>query len=81
VKLSSDDKVATQLVARIDELFAVDADACKAGMDETARHALCEERSRPLLEILRAELEAAGRRALPSSALGKGVMSPSWNLR
>ena len=40
---------------------------------EAARHALRQERSCPLLEILRAELEAAGRKALPSSALGKGV--------
>ena len=67
------EKIATQLVARIDELFAIDADARKAGMDEAARHALRQERSCPLLEILRAELEAAGRKALPSSALGKGV--------
>jgi transposase len=73
VKLRPEDRLATQLVVRIDELFAVDADARKAGMDETARHTLREERSRPLLEILRAELEAAGRKALPSSALGKGV--------
>jgi transposase len=73
VKLNPEDKVATQLVARIDELFAVDAEARKAGLDETARHALRNERSRPLLEILRGELEAAAKPALPSSALGKGV--------
>jgi transposase len=73
VKLSPEDKTATQLVGRIDELFAVDAGARKAGMDETARHALRQERSRPLLEILRRELEQAGRAALPSSALGKAV--------
>jgi transposase len=73
VKLSPADTVAARLVARIDELFAVDADARKVGMDETARHALRNERSRPLLELLRDELQAAGRSALPSSALGKGV--------
>jgi transposase len=73
VKLSPEDKTATQLVARIDELFAVDADARQAGMDETGRHALRHERSRPLLEIIRKELEAAGKAALPSSALGKAV--------
>lgn len=73
VKLNPDDRVATRLVARIDELFAVDAEARKAGMDETARHALRNERSRALLKLLREELEAAARSALPSSALGKGV--------
>ncbi len=73
VKLNPDDRVATRLVARLDELFAVDAEARKAGMDETARHALRNERSRPLLKILREELETAARSALPSSALGKGV--------
>jgi transposase len=73
VKLSPGDKTAAQLVARIDELFAVDAEARKAGVDEAARHLLRQERSRPLLEIMRAELEAAGRTALPSSALGKAV--------
>jgi transposase len=73
VKLNPEDRVARQLVSRIDELFAVDAEARKAGLDETARHALRDERSRALLEILRGELEAAARSVLPSSALGKGV--------
>ena len=73
LKLSPGDKTVAQLVARMDELFAIDADARNAGMDGTARDALRQERSRPLLQILRAELEAAGRPALPSSALGKAV--------
>jgi transposase len=73
VKLSPEDKIATQLVARIDALFAADAEARSSGMDQTARHALRQERSRPLLEIIRGELQAAARSALPSSALGKAV--------
>jgi transposase len=73
VKLSPEDRTAAQLVSRLDKLFAVDAEARRAGMDATARHALRQERSRPLLEIIRRELEAAGRSALPSSALGKAV--------
>jgi len=73
LKLSPQDKAATQLVARMDELFAIDAEARSAGMDHIARHALRQERSRPLLVIMRRELEAAGRWALPSSALGKAV--------
>jgi transposase len=73
VKLSPQDTVATQLVARMDELFAIDAEARNAGMDLMARHALRQQRSRPLLGIMSAELEAAARAALPSSALGKAV--------
>jgi transposase len=38
-----------------------------------ARHALRQQRSRPLLGIMRAELETAARSALPASALGKAV--------
>jgi transposase len=73
VKLSPEDKIATQLVARMDELFAVDAEARNSGMDHTARHSLRQQRSRPLLEIMRTELQAAAGSALPSSALGKAV--------
>jgi len=73
LKLSPDDKTAARLVVRIDELFAIDAEARRAGMDEMARHALRQQRSRPLLEIIRGELEAAAKSALPSSALGKAV--------
>jgi transposase len=73
IKLSPEDRAAMQLVARIDELFAIDAEARNAGMDHASRHALRHERSRPLLEIIRKELEAARHVALPSSALGKAV--------
>jgi hypothetical protein len=71
VKLSPEDRAA-QLVARIDELFAVDA-ARDEGMDHAARHALRGERSRPLLEAMKKEMEAAKVTALPASALGKAV--------
>lgn len=73
MKLSPDDRVATQLVARIDDLFAVDAEARNAGLDDAPRHVLRQERSRPLLDTLRAEMEAARSSVLPSSALGKAV--------
>lgn len=73
MKLNPDDRVATQLVARIDELFAVDAEARNAGLDEAARHVLRQQRSRPLLDTIRAEMEAARSSVLPSSALGKAV--------
>jgi transposase len=73
VKLSPEDRAATQLVARIDELFAVDAEAREACMDHAARHALRGERSGPLLEAMKKEMEAARVAVLPASALGKAV--------
>lgn len=70
-KLNPDDRVAAHMVARIDELFAIDAEARKAGMDHAARHALRQERSRLVLDRLRSDIEAARSSVLPSSALGK----------
>jgi transposase len=73
VKLNPDDRIAAQMVARIDDLFAIDADARNTGMDHAGRHALRQERSRPLLDRLRSEIEAVQSSALPSSALGKAL--------
>jgi hypothetical protein len=73
VKLNPEDRMAVQLVARIDELFAVDAEARQAGMDPGARHALRGERSRPLLGVMRKEMESVQAAVLPASALGRAV--------
>jgi transposase len=73
VKLSPQDKVAIGLVARIDELFAIDARARAENFDHAARHALRQEQARPLLELLKPRIEAVGAQVLPSSALGKAV--------
>jgi transposase len=73
LKLNPDNRVARQLVKRIDTLFLIDAEARNAGMDHTARHALRQERSRPLLDIIKEEMQTAQVAALPSSALGKAV--------
>jgi hypothetical protein len=73
LKLNPDDRVARQLVERTDALFLIDADARNAGMDHLARHVLRQERSRPLLDIIREEMRAAQVAALPASALGKAV--------
>jgi len=73
LKLNPEDRVARQLVGRTDELFLIDAEARNAGLDHTARHALRQERSRPLLDIIKQEMEAAQLAALPSSALGKAL--------
>lgn len=73
LKLHPEDRVATRIVARIDELFAIDADARSANLDHAARHRLRLERSRPLLDVLKPQIEAAQAEALPASALGKAA--------
>jgi Transposase and inactivated derivatives len=73
VKLSPQDQVAIGLVAQIDELFAIDAEARAENLDHAARHALRHERAKPLLDLLKPRIEAVGAHALPSSALGKAV--------
>ena len=73
LKLSPDDRTAGQLVKRIDALFLVDGEARDADMDLMTRHALRQERSRPLLDIIQQEMQAAQIAALPASALGKAV--------
>jgi transposase len=73
VRLNPEDRLAGQLVARTDELFAVDAEARDAGMDHAARHVLRQERSRPLLETMKQEMDAARVAVLPASALGKAL--------
>ena len=73
VKLNPRDAVATRIVMRIDELFAIDAEARAQGLDHAARHALRLQRATPLLAIIKQEIEAARAGALPSSALGKAA--------
>jgi transposase len=73
VKLNPEDRLAAQLVARMDELFSVDAEARNAGMNPAARHALRAHRSHPLLEAMKKELETAQAAVLPASTLGKAV--------
>ena len=73
VQLNPKDLAAIRIVARIDELFAIDAQARARKLDQAARQALRLEQARPLLPILRQEIEAARTQALPSSALGKAA--------
>jgi transposase len=73
LQLNPDDRVARHLVERTDALFLVDAAARDAGMDHAERHALRQERSRPLLDIIKEEMQSAQAAALPASALGKAV--------
>ncbi len=72
-KLNPTDATATRIVAQIDDLFAVDALAHAQNLDQAARHALRRERAKPLVELIRGEIEAARDASLPSSAVGKAA--------
>jgi hypothetical protein len=63
--------VATPIVARIDELFGIDAEARRQRISLEARDALRPKQSRPLLEGIRKQIEAARSTALPTGALAK----------
>jgi transposase len=71
VQLNAKDPVARPIVARIDELFAIDTEARRQRLSLEARHALRQEQSRPLLEGIRKQIEAARSSALPAGALAK----------
>ncbi len=71
VQLNPRDPVATPIVARMDELFAVDAEARRRVISSMGRHALRQERAKPLLDEIRSKIERAQSVALPSSALSK----------
>ncbi len=71
VQLSPQDPLATLIVARMDQLFAVDAEARRRAIGLTGRHALRQERAKPLLDDIRSKIETAQSVALPSSALSK----------
>ncbi len=71
VQLNPRDPVATPIVAQMDELFAVDAEARRKALSVTARHGRRQETAKPLLDDILSKIEAAQSVALPSSALSK----------
>lgn len=71
VQLNPRDPVATPIVARMDELFAIDAEVRHQGITLAGRHALRQETARPLLDLIRKQIEAARSNALPASSLAK----------
>ena len=71
VQLNPRDPVATPIVARMDDLFAIDAEARRRGIGLAGRDALRQGRAKPLLDDIRTKIEAAQSVALPSSALSK----------
>jgi len=59
------------IVAQMDKLFAIDAQARQEGLNQTARHALRQQQAPPVLDEIKARIEAVRATALPASALGK----------
>jgi transposase len=73
LKLNPADAIATAIVGRMDGLFGIDAEARAQNLDHTARHELRRERAKPLLDLLKPQIEEARAHVLPSSALGKAA--------
>lgn len=71
VQLNPQDAVAIQIVTRIDELFAIDAEARNQEWSQNQRHAVRQEKARPLLEEIKRRIEDARADALPAGALAK----------
>lgn len=71
VQLNPEDPVARLIVARMDELSAIDAEARDQGIDLAGRDALRQQKARPLLDEIRKQIDAARSTALPGGALSK----------
>ena len=71
VKLNPKDQTSIRIVAQMNELFAIDAQARDEGLSHLDRHLLRLEKSKPLLDPIKTAIEAARSAALPKSALVK----------
>jgi transposase len=71
VKLNKQDGASAQIVALMDQLFAIDAQARDEKMDPAARHALRQQQAPPLLNEIRAHILTLGKDVLPKSEAGK----------
>jgi transposase len=71
VKLNPKDQTSIQIVAQMNELFSIDAEARDEALSQVDRHLLRLEKSKPLLEQIKTAIEAARAAALPKSALAK----------
>jgi hypothetical protein len=70
-KLSPDDPVPRQLLEQVGAIYTVEAEAREAKATAEARLALRQDRSRPLMEALKAQLVQARAANLPKSVLGR----------
>ncbi len=68
VQLNPRDPVATPIVAQMDELFAVDAEARRKTLTSAARHIRRQETARPLLDDIRSKIESSAVRWLCASS-------------
>ena len=73
LKLNKNDTGSALIVARMDELFAIDREAREKNMDQAQRDALRQERAPGLLEQLRADLLERQKKALPKSTAGQAA--------
>jgi hypothetical protein len=71
VQLNPRDPIATPIVRRMDDLFAIDAEARHEALSVATRNIRRQERARPLLDEIHMRIEAAQSGALPASALSK----------
>jgi transposase len=71
VKLNPKDTTSIQIVAQMDELFGIDAQARQEGLSQIDRHVVRLQKSKPLLEQIKAAIQATRTDALPKSALAK----------
>jgi transposase len=71
VQLNPGDPVATPILAQMDELFAIDAEARREALTTAERHIRRQKTAKPLLDEVRRRIAAAQSVALPSSALSK----------
>ena len=71
VKLNPKDQTSIRIVAQMDELFAIDAQAREQNLSHSGRHLLRLEKTKPVLEQIKRTIEVARADALPKSAMAK----------
>jgi transposase len=71
VELNPKDQSAIGIVAQIDELFGIDAQARDQGLSQEERQSLRLEKSKRLLEQIKTQIQTARSDALPKSVLAK----------
>jgi transposase len=71
VEAHREDRAAIALVATIDELFGIDAQAREQHLSVSERDQLRQQKARPILESIKSQIQAARRQTLPKSALAK----------
>ena len=69
VKLHPKDTTSIQIVAQMDELFGIEAQARQEGLSQSDRHVLRLDKSKPLLEEIKTSIQAARTGTLPKSAI------------